>query len=109
MSFLCKSATVPEREDDIKEFLAEISDFLNHLASGSGATGDLSFHIREPEANGDEWRIEVMGQISDGQDSNGREIWKETELQDYYSSITLKEAVEQIFSDAKSYYGASLP
>ena len=108
MSLFYKSATVPEKKYDIQEFLAEISDFLNHL-SLDNATGDLSFHIREPEANGDEWEVKVSGQISDGQDKDGSEIWKQTELQDYYFGKTLKEAVEQIFSDVKLHYGDKLP
>ncbi len=109
MGLFYKSATVPEKKDDIHEFLAEISDFLNGSLPDSGATGDLDIHIQEPEANGDEWEVKVSGQISDGQDNDGREIWKQTELQDYYFGKTLKEAVEQIFSDVKLHYGDKLP
>ncbi len=109
MSLLYKGAIVPENKVDIQEFLDEISDFLNGMSSDSGATGDIAFRIREPETDEKDWEVKVSGQISDGQDNDGNEIWKQTELQDYYFGKTLKDAVEQIYTDFKEQYSDKLP
>lgn len=102
MSLLHGDATVPTKKDDIKEFLDGISESLNQ--NNAGAIGTLSFHIYEPDANEENWAIEVEGQISGGQDNDGTEIWQDSELQDSYSGQTLKEAAEKLLSDYELYY-----
>jgi hypothetical protein len=92
---------VPEQEDDIREFLEEISERLNN--SDNGATGNLEFYIK-PDANEDEWKIKGEGQVSGGQDNNGREIWRDAKLRTYYYGKTFKEAAEKLFLDYKSNY-----
>lgn len=108
MSLLYRNASVPVERKDIEAFLAEIEQFLNNLSSLTGAIGDVKFSIQEPESKDGECEIEVNGQISNGQDNDGKEIWKNTELNDCYSGKTLKEVVEQIFTDVKLHYGDSL-
>ena len=94
--------TVPEREKDIREFLAEIAKGLN--CPEHRAEGNLEFCIQEPDASEENWIITVEGQVSGGHDNDGIEIWKDTELRDSYSGTTLKEAAEELFSDYKSNY-----
>jgi len=108
MSLLYTEAVVPEEKDDIQDFLDEISNSLNSGVSGSVATGGVNFYIREPEAEEDKWEVEVSGQISDGQDNNGNEVWIQTKLEDFYLGETLKGAVGQLFSDFKLHYGGNL-
>jgi hypothetical protein len=88
--------------------LAEIEQILNGLSSLSGAAGDVKFSIQKSEGKDGWCEIEVSGQISNGQDIDGKEIWKSPELNDRYSGQTLKAVVEQILADVKSHYGASL-
>ena len=109
MGLLYKDAKVPEKEEDIQSFLTEIADFLMNSSSNCVATGEFNLDIIEPEAKEDEWEVKVSGQISDGQDNDGNEIWKQTELQDDYFGKTLKDAVEHFFSDVKLHYGDMLP
>src|SRR5665647_2770549 len=99
--------SLPEKAEAIRK-LKEISQRLNKLSSDIGATGDLKFHIQDPAANGDKWEVYIEGQISDGQDQNGKELWKSSKLQDCYSGETLADAVEQILSDAKKHYCGKL-
>jgi len=96
--FFKKSPVVPEKEEDIVEFLSEISDYISNL-SDNNATGDVHFDIQKPENKGDRWIIDVNGQISDGQDLDGNELWKEPDLHTYYEGLTLKEAAEKILHD----------
>ncbi len=89
---------VPEKKTGILQFLDEIRDSLND-GDGCCATGNITFEIQEPKTNEHEWEIKVSGQISDGQDNDGNEIWKNIELQDHYFGKTLKDAAEQLYSD----------
>lgn len=107
MSLLHKNAKAPVERKDIEAFLAEIEQFLNNMSSATGATGDVKFSIQKPATKNGEFEIEVSGQISNGQDNDGKEIWKSTELNDSYSGKTLQEVAEQIFTDVKSHYGDS--
>lgn len=108
MTLFHKNTKVPVERKDIEAFLAEIAQFLNNMSSSTGATGDVKFSIQDPSAKDGEFEIEVSGQISNGQDNDGKEIWKGTGLNDSYSGTILQEIAEKIFMDVKSHYGDRL-
>lgn len=94
--------TVPEKDDDIEEFLSEFSKYLNNRRNR--AEGNLYFFIHPPDEYEYRWIIEVDVQISDGQDNDSREIRRDPKLSGEYSGATLKAAAERLFSSYKSKY-----
>ena len=108
MSLLYIDTLVPEDSEEIQEFLEEIESFFNGL---SDVGGGFKLTIQEEETPDGRWQWQIIpsGAISDGQDNDGRELWKSPDLSSCYAGNTIQEAAGQLFDEVKINYGDRLP
>lgn len=85
--------------EDAQKYLDALASYVNSHAANYGAEGSVFFHLRESEDDPETWAIKVSGSVSGGQDNDGKEIWQDLELDDWYQGDTLLQTLTRLFKD----------